>query len=307
MVKIKKETWFMIMMVVSMLIWGGSWTSAKLISDKASSEVIIFYRFLITFLSFIPVILIKKPNLKINKTGIIQVVFGSLFLVSYNIFFFNGIKVGLAGAGGVIVTTLNPLFTFILAFFLFKQKGGIKEVIGISLGLFGGIILMEVWDSKNLLLSGNVFFLFAALSWALLSLFSQRSKTNMSPFVFSFYIYGCSSIVNFFLALPNGVFEVSNLGAPFWINILYISVGATTFATTAYFIATSKLGATKASSFTFLVPSSALFFSWIILKEVPSIFTIIGGLIALSAVYIINIKIRKKQIITIEKIIPSNA
>ena len=154
---------------------------------------------------------------------------------------------------------------------------------------------MELWKvDSNLIASGNLYFLLAAGSWSALSIFSQRSKNNMSPFVFSFYIYGFSSFFNFFLAVPHGIFDVFSFEPFFWINLLYISIGATTFATTAYFIAASKIGASKASSFTFLVPASALFFSWLILHEIPTFITVFGGLLALLAVYIINYKHIKK-------------
>ncbi|MCR6640451.1 MAG: DMT family transporter [Sporocytophaga sp.] len=57
-----------------------------------------------------------------------------------------------------------------------------------------------------------------------------------------------------------------------------------------FFVATSRLGAGKASTFIFLVPFSAALGSWIFLKEVPEIHTIIGGFLGIFAVYMINRK-----------------
>lgn len=291
----KRNTWF-IVLIVAMLFWGGSWTSAKLMPEAIESEVIIFWRFLITFISFIPIMLYVKEPLKINKTGFFQLVLGTIFLISYNLCFFEGVRNGLAGKGGVIVTTLNPMFTFLLSAMLFNQTIKRKDLFGLFLGLSGGAILVGIWNIGNgkILDGGNIYFLFAALSWALLSITSQKSKNNLSPLVFSFYLYGFSTIGDFFIALPHGAFDFSTMNLHFWLNILYISLGATTFGTTAYFFATTYLGANKASSFIFVVPVSAIFFSWIILDEVPTIYTVIGGLLALIAVYIINVKPKKR-------------
>lgn len=292
-----KKSYFLIILILAMLAWGGSWTSVKFVSESVESEVVAFWRFFFTFISFIPIIIGLKQSIKLNKRGILQVVIGSLFLVAYNIFFLNGVRQGLAGEGGVIVTTLNPVFTFLFLILFFKQKLGTKEAIGLSTGLIGGLILFKVWNvMQEGLNAGYILLLFAAISWALLSITSQKSKEQMSAFVFSFYTYGIAALIDFFIALPKGVFELSQINLISWANILYLSIAATTFGTTAYFYATSKLGAQKASTFTFLVPSSAVLFSWIFIGEEIQIETIIGGMLALMAVYVLNHKIRDKKL-----------
>ncbi len=288
--KIKKETVFAVIIVIAMLTWGGSWTSGKAIDIEVALEIVVFWRFFITFISFIPIILYLKPSLSLNKRGRYQVIIGAIFLVLYNFFFLYGLRYGLANEGGVIVTTLNPLFTFLISVIILKQSMKLKEAIGLFIGLIGGAILFQIWNIFNpsFLGGGDLLFLLAALSWALLSVITQKSKLNISPFVFSFYTYGLAALLNFILAIPKGVFDISEVQSITWINIFYLSLAATTFGTTVYFYAASQLGANKASSYTFLVPSSAVFFSWLILKEKVEWWTIIGGILALIAIYIIN-------------------
>jgi drug/metabolite transporter (DMT)-like permease len=209
------------------------------------------------------------------------------------------LKYGLAGAGGVVVTTLNPIFTFILAAIIFKNNIRLKEIIGIVLGFIGGVILIEIWRVKGdyLLTSGNLFFILAASSWASLSVVSQHSKKSVSPIVFTFYIIVLATFIDFFIALPYGIFEPLNFGFVFWFNILYLAIFALTFATTIYFIGTTNIGAHKASSFIFLVPVSAVIISWMTLGEVPRTSTIIGGLIGITAVYLINSRLKNNNIV----------
>ena len=76
----------------------------------------------------------------------------------------------------------------------------------------------------------------------------------------------------------------------FWGNLFFSATITTSIATTFYFVATSKIGASKASSFIFLVPFSAALGSWIFLDEVPQIHSIVGGLLGIAAVYILNKK-----------------
>jgi len=274
-----------------MTAWGGSWTSAKVITNLSSPEVLTLWRFIVTVISFVPILVWLKTPMKLSKRSFLQALAGAVFIVVYNKFFFLGLRYGLAGAGGVLVTTLNPLLTFILTMVLFRREASKAETVGIVLGCTGGLILLEIWEISisKLLLSGNLFFLIASLAWALLSITSERSKNYMSPVVFSFYVYGFAAILDFFIALPYPIFQPLKFGAVFWLNILFLSVGCTTFATTVYFYASTRLGSRRASSFIFLVPGSAVLLSWVILKEVPKMSTIIGGIVGISAVYLINI------------------
>ena len=70
-------------------------------------------------------------------------------MTSYNYFYFKGTQVGLAGAGGVLVTTLNPINTAILAAILYKIRLYKKDIYGMILGLIGGGLIIEIWHSKQ--------------------------------------------------------------------------------------------------------------------------------------------------------------
>ena len=282
---------FTLFILLAMTAWGGSWTSDKFITHLAPPEVLIFWRFLFTSLSFIPIMMFYKGSYRLNSRSILPIILGAVFIVTYNKFFFWGLQYGLAGAGGVLVTTLNPILTFLFTIVFFRKHVSLREFSGLILGFAGGAVLLEVWgiNLNQLFRSGNAYFLFASMAWALLTLTSEKSRSNLPPLVFSFYVFSLSAFLDFFLALPLGIDRVLTEDWLFWTNILYLSVFATTFATTIYFAASGRLGSRRASSYIFLVPASAVLISWVLLGEQPRLSTLIGGLIALSAVYLINV------------------
>ena len=74
-----------------------------------------------------------------------------------------------------------------------------------------------------------------------------------------------------------------------------LGIFASTFANTIYFLGIEKLGANEVSSFIFLVPFAAIFFSAIFLNESITYTTIIGTVMIIIAVKILNnIKLIKK-------------
>jgi drug/metabolite transporter (DMT)-like permease len=287
-----KAALFNSLVVVSMIIWGGSWVSGKVIADVLPAETLTFWRFLINLVSFVPILVLLRQPIKLNRSTSVYILLGSVCMGLYLYLFFKGLTYGFAGVGGVMVSTMVPLATFIFSVILLKQKLVRKDYIGLALGLIGGCILLEIWslDWNNLFISGNLYFLLCAVLWALLTICSQKAAEWVSPLVFSFFVYAFCSVLYFFLALPKEILGVFKQGSFFWLNMLYLAIISSTLATTVYFFASSRLSSYKASSFVFLVPFSALMLSWIFLDEVPKISTITGGLTALAAVYLINVR-----------------
>lgn len=293
------STKFYFFLVIAMISWGFAWPSAKLIVGTQHPNVIIFWRFLATAISLLPIVFYRKESFRLpNFKVCFQVIIGGILYTAYNQFFLLGLKNGLAGAGGVLVTTMNPIFTYVFVHTLQKKLPSIREGIGLLLGLVGGCILLRIWELNlnSLFNSGNIFFLLCAFSWAFLSINSHRAGQNVSPLLYSFYVFAIGTLLDFFIALPHGLENALNAGANFWFHILYLSVISTTFGTTVYFFASSKLGSRAASSFIFLVPATALLGSWIFLNENPSFTTTIGGTFAVLAVFLLNRKDRKSVV-----------
>ncbi len=278
--------------IFAMIIWGVSWASAKMITNYTNFEVILFWRLLVTFVSLVPVLWITKDSFRISKKAIPFVVCGGLVMLFYNALFFLGLRNGFAGAGGVFVTTLNPIFNFFLVAILYKYPIKKIEYFGLTLGLAGGLIILKVWGLSlpALFSGGNVYFLFAAFTWAVLTVITSKSKSYISPVTYSLYLYGIATVVSFCMALPHDWLAPIYFDSIFWWNLFYLASISTSFGTTIYFIASSRLGSAKASSFIFLVPASAMLSSWGILGEKPEWTTISGGLLAISAVYLLNRK-----------------
>ena len=86
----------------------------------------------------------------------------SLAFLLYNYFFFTATNLGLAGTGGVLVTTTNPIITMVLMSIINKNKLSSNELIGIIFGVIGGGLIIDVWNLGFLQIfnNGNIFLFF---------------------------------------------------------------------------------------------------------------------------------------------------
>ena len=273
-----------------MFLWGGGWSALKILTFSSSIEVIIFWRFFLMSLSFIPILYFIKIPLTLNKSSLKFVVSSSILNISFMIFSFLGVKDGFAGNGGVIITTLAPLMTFLLVAIIFKTKLFASQYIGLIIGLMGGIIILELNDFSIFLNSSNIYFVICAIIWAGVTLLSQHSNKHIHPVHYSFYISVIATLTSFLYAFNNDLMSVFDQGMKFWISMIYLAVLGQSVATTIFFIASAKLGSQKTSSFMFLVPIFSLIIAWAVLGESIQLHILIGGSMSLIAIYFINKK-----------------
>ncbi|WP_024791059.1 MULTISPECIES: DMT family transporter [unclassified Lebetimonas] len=274
-----------LMLYLAMFAWGSNWVSAKILMDYFNAYELIFWRFFIAAFGLFFVIIYMKISFKIDKREIFYSFICSIVLCLYNYFFFLGDHFGNASLGGVLVTTLNPVLTFFALAMIAKKALKKSELLALILGVFGSFLIIKIWRF-NLNDKGIVYFLLATVTWVILTIVSSKIKKENS-LVFSFLMFLFSTVFIYltFLKLKIPRLDIDLKG---WVNLLSLSVFGTTFATAAYFYASSVIGGKRASAYIFLVPFSAVILSWIFLKEKIDIFVIIGGIISLTGVYILN-------------------
>ncbi|ASS47510.1 MAG: hypothetical protein A3D31_16890 [Candidatus Fluviicola riflensis] len=281
-------------MIVSMVLWGVSWPSSGVLTAFGTPIELGIFRYILVIVSLLLLMVILKIPIKISRKGIPFVLISAALMAVYNYTFLKGLQTGNAGAGGILVTTMNPIMAYILGMFIDWKRPNVNETIGISLGIIAGLIMLEIWTNVNILANPwNGLFLLSAFLWSVMSKFTSKAGKYGSSFAFSWWMYVATLL---FLLPFMDVSEVVRLvqikDFNFWGNLLFGSIIVTTLATTMYFFATAKIGAEKASSFIFTVPFTAALSAWAILGEKIEIHTIVGGVIGIGAVYMINRKMR---------------
>lgn len=211
-------------------------------------------------------------------------------VVGYNMLFFSGLRLGLAGIGGVLVPTLSAVVTGLVSTALARRRPGLRALLGLAAGLAGGLVILQVWRFgwNDLVRSGNLLFVVAAFAWSAVTIFSQRAQAAAHFATHSFAVYLLAAAFALPFALRGGSLLPPGDGRSFWLLVAYLGVVATDFATTCYFLSASRLGSARASAFMFIVPTAAVLLSWVLLGERPAAVTLAGGALSIVAVYLVN-------------------
>ena len=280
-------------LVIAMIFWGISWPSSKILTFYTDPFTLMFLKFFISAIALIPIFLLLNDKRFFSAQVIKPLVVATFFIILYNLFFFYGLKYGLAGLGGIVVTGSNPIFTFLIVAIIDKINIPKRKKVALIIGLIGTAITLHIenLNLKELVDGGNLFFLLASLSWSLVTIYSTNAKQHLNSLLFSIYLYAGSSVITYVLFIDNNsLIEIFTFEFLFWVNLFFVTIITTAISTTIYFKASNILGASNASSFIFLVPIVAVLSSAILLNEVPNITSLIGGTLLIFSVWLINKK-----------------
>lgn len=289
----KKESpaLYFIGMIAAMLFWGIAWTAGKVAAHHSNAEVAAFWRYAISFVSIVPLIWVMKAPLRSDRRGMVYMVIAGLLTSLFNYFFFAGLLHGQAGYGGTLVTSLSPIVTYLLSIVLLGLRVSVKEIIALTVGIIGALVLMKVpsegWGFLDL---DNIYFVAAALVWALVTIVSQKASKHSTPMLYTTVVFAVAMTSNLFFALPHEPFAFSHYDATFWWTILFIGIFPGTLSTALFFASAGKVGAHRTGVFMFIVPIGAIISSIFVYGERVELSTLIGCALAFAAVVIFNAK-----------------
>ena len=280
------------LMALAMFFWGLSWASSKVLVAYSDAYTIAFWRFFFVLVGLFVLLLILKIPLITPRKFIKWIVLASICNVIYSVLYFAALNYGQAGKGGVLVTTLTPIFTYLLVLFIiFWQKRSLQkvpknEIIGLCLGIISGFFLLNLGSVDELFGKFNTFFVLCAFDWALMSIFTQKIRTN--PLVMNFYITLFSLVAFVPIWFEPATYFLFEAPLRFWFHLFCVAILSTLVGTSIYYLGIKELGSAKANSFMLLVPASALICSYFVLGEKPSLLTLFGTALAICAIYLIN-------------------
>ena len=278
-----------IYMSLAMLSWAMAWTNAHIVNQYIPSFYnLVFLRFFLGALSLLPIIIFKKNKLFFDVNILKYVVSASILFLLYNISFFIATQSLDVGRGAVLVTTINPIITLIIMIII-NRKIRKKEIMGIFLGMIGGAIILDLFSKGifNLFSQNNIYFIFCAVTWGIMTVVINYGQKIINPLSFIFLCYLFTTIFSLFL-VDFSSFGILNWDLKFYLNFFLVSIGAMSFGTTVYMYSTSIIGPVKSSVFIFSVPFIAMGISSIFLNEIITINTILGAVLSLIAIYIVN-------------------
>lgn len=284
-----KRYWYHIIAIFTVIVWGTTFVSTKILIGYGLSPVEIFlYRFVLAYIGiwfFCPRTLFansKKDELLCAAAGLTG---GALYFVFEN----TALGITLASNVSLIVCT-SPIFTALLTFLFYKKEplrprlitGSLVALVGMALVVFNGSFILQI----NPL--GDMLTVLAALSWAFYGIILKQLNGRYSTLFITrkVFFYGIITMLPFSL-MDSTTFTPSLLINPVIAsNLIFLGLIASLLCFIAWNSAVKELGVVQTSNYIYFVPLVTLLTSAIVIDEHITIVALFGSVFILLGVYV---------------------
>ena len=278
--------------VLSMMIWGMTFVIYdKLIHNFGFNPVtVIFFRLI---LSSLVLLIVAKFFLnscdKIQKSDYVSF----LLLASFEPFFYfigesYGIKLTSPAIASVIIATI-PLFAPIFAFYVFRERITLKNIIGLIISTFGLLILTLKSDLSLVKpWQGFAFLFISVFSTLCYGVFIKKLSKRYSPISIVAYqnTIGIFYFLPLFFFLDFQTINSIVLNTESVLSIIYLAIFGSSLAFIMYTIVIREVGMAKANVLTNIIPIFTAVFSFFLIHEEFTMKKIIGILVILVGLFL---------------------
>ena len=191
-----------------------------------------------------------------------------------------------AGAAGVLIATA-PVYTALLAAAFLGERLRPLGWAGMAVS-FAGAALISVDEGGGLALDPGAFLiLLSAVCVSVYFVFQKPYLAKYGALAFTTYAIWAGTV--FVLPYLPGLFSQSlAASAGTTLVLVYLGLFPTALGYVTYAYAMSRMDASVAVSFLYLIPVLAYLIGWAWLGETPTPLSVIGGLLALAGVVLVN-------------------
>ena len=270
-----------------------SFAAIFIVSCDAPALSIAFYRLLFTTILILPfVLLYKKTREEIQnlprKTLLIMFGIGVILAAHFALWITSLEHTSVASS--VILVTAHPLLVGPVSHFFLKERLSFVNSLGIVLSVSGVIILVygNFGFAAGLdTIEGNILAILGGIAAGLYILGGRKLRKTVSIGSYAFVVYAIGTVILFIICLIFNA-PVINLSLRDYGIIFLMAIVAGIFGHTLYNWSLGHIRASVASVVLLGEPigSSLLAFALPWIQQTPSYYTIIGGAVILSGIYL---------------------
>ena len=297
----KKATTGHITALITIVIWGTTFISTKILLTDFTPIEILFFRFLLGLLVLIAVYP-KRLRIKDKKQELTFAAAGLCGICLYYLLENIALTYTMASNVGVIIS-VAPFFTAVLSHVFLKteEKLKVQFFVGFVVAMIG--ICLISFNGKELELNpiGDILAIVAAFVWAVYSLLTRKISIygyNTIQTTRRIFTYGILFMLPLLFVFDFRLDVQKFVKPEYVLNFIYLGLGASALCFVTWNYAVGVLGAIKTSVYIYIVPVITVVTSVIVLKEEITWIAAIGIGLTLIGLFLSesNLLFKKRRI-----------
>jgi len=271
---------------VTVTVWASAFPAIRAGLAAYAPVHVALLRFLVASAALGVIAVITRMQLPALRDWPAIAATGFLGVFTYHISLNTGELTVAPGTASVIVAAA-PVITALMAVIFLRERLSAWGWLGIAI-CFGGVTYIALGGGEGLALDPRgLFVVVAAVAQGVFFASQKPLVARLGALRYTTCALWAGAVM--LLIFTPGLVEQIQAAPPaatLAVAFLGIFPSAIGYATWAY--ALSRIPASRASSFLYLVPALAFLISWIWLGELPILSDIVGGLIVLAGVIMVN-------------------
>ena len=252
---------------------------------NAPSSITAFYRLLFSFIIILPILLIRNLEelKKISKKDFLLSLISGIALAGHYSLWFQSLKYTSVASSTVIVT-LQPLFSIVAGYFIFKERYTKLAILGFIIAIVGSVIIG--WGDFQVSTTALIGDVLAFISAGLVSanfLLGQYIRKRLSALTYTGVTYFAATIFLFFVVILTNT-PLTGYPLHTWLNILGLSLVSTMLGHVVFMWLLKWFSASVVSMTVLGEAVGACILGYFILKESINVNQLIGIIIILFGI-----------------------
>lgn len=275
--------------LLTIVIWGTTFISTKILLSDFKPVEILFFRFLMGFFVLLAAYP-KRLKTRDRKEELTFVFAGLCGICLYYLLENIALTYTLASNVGVIIS-VAPFFTAILGhlFMRLEEKLRGQFFAGFLVAMTGIVLISFNGQKLELNPLGDLLAIIAAFVWAVYSILTKKISSFGYPVILSTrrtFFYGIIFMIPslFFFGYQLDLFRFTNMTYLF--NILYLGLGASALCFVTWNFAVRELGAVKTSVYIYMVPVITVVTSVLIFHEKLTVLAGAGTVLTMIGLFL---------------------
>lgn len=275
--------------LITIIIWGTTFISTKILLIDFTPIEILFIRFLLGLAALI-IVYPKRLKLKDKRQEVVFAAAGLCGVCLYYLLENTALTFTMASNVGVIISAA-PFFTAVLTRIFMKKEEKLKPgfFIGFFAAMFGICLISFNGLKMELNPAGDTLAVVSALVWAVYSLLTSKISSygyntiqaTRRTFAYGIFFMLPALLLSGFSTDLNRFARPENI-----LNLLYLGIGASALCFVTWSCAVKTLGAVKTSVYIYMVPVITIVTSAVVLKEEITLMAAAGTALTIAGLFI---------------------
>lgn len=288
----KRRAIGILFLLLTMILWGVSFVSIKIVMRVLPPLNLAFFRLLIAI--FMLYFMMKKmtPARKIAKPDLPRFIFSGVIGITLYFYLENSALVEISANAASIIVAFLPISSMLGEAFFMKKRIKPLEIIGVAMSILGVYMVIGGNLGEGGSAKGYIYMFLAVLAYSAFQLSSKPLFEKYTDLEVGFY----QTLFALFAFLP--FLWTETVYWHLWdlstgLHFIFLAVFCSGWATYFYMYSLNHLGITISSVFLNLMPVVTFIASFIIFGEKLTLIQAIGSMIVILSVSVITVKHRE--------------